>query len=57
MSDMGGLKANMKKTYVFMLLAGLSLAGAPLFTLGFWSKDAVFASVLGSAMRSRNHFS
>ena len=48
MSDMGGLKANMKKTYVFMLLAGLSLAGAPLFTLGFWSKDAVFASVLGS---------
>jgi NADH-quinone oxidoreductase subunit L len=48
MSDMGGLKANMKKTYVFMLLAGLSLAGAPLITLGFWSKDAVFASVLGS---------
>jgi NADH-quinone oxidoreductase subunit L len=48
MTDMGGLKANMKKTYVFMLLAGLSLAGAPLFTLGFWSKDAVFASVLGS---------
>ena len=48
MTDMGGLKANMKKTYVFMLLAGLSLAGAPLITLGFWSKDAVFASVLGS---------
>src|ERR687895_626465 len=48
MSDMGGLKTNMKKTYVFMLLAGLSLAGAPLFTLGFWSKDAVFASVLES---------
>ncbi len=48
MSDMGGLKKHMKKTYVFMLLAGLSLAGAPLFTLGFWSKDAVFASVLES---------
>jgi NADH-quinone oxidoreductase subunit L len=48
MTDMGGLKANMKKTYIFMLLAGLSLAGAPLITLGFWSKDAVFASVLGS---------
>src|SRR3712207_7839213 len=25
MSDMGGLKTNMKKTYVFMLLASLSL--------------------------------
>jgi len=48
MTDMGGLKANMKKTYIFMLLSGLSLAGAPLITLGFWSKDAVFASVLGS---------
>ena len=48
MTDMGGLKVHMKKTYVFMLLASLSLAGAPLFTLGFWSKDAVFAAVLES---------
>src|ERR671910_1352115 len=48
MSDMGGLKTQMKKTYVFMLLASLSLAAAPLFTLGFWSKDAIFASVLES---------
>src|ERR687889_632337 len=48
MSDMGSLKTHMKKTYVFMLLAGLSLAGAPLVTLGFWSKDAIFASVLES---------
>src|ERR671928_1571812 len=48
MTDMGGLKTNMKKTYVFMLLASLSLAGAPLFTSGFWSKDAIFASVLES---------
>ena len=48
MSDMGGLKTNMKKTYVFMLLASLSLAGAPLFTSGFWIKDAIFASVLES---------
>src|SRR5919205_892438 len=48
MNDMGGLKTHMKKTYVFMLLAGLSLAGAPLVTLGFWSKDAIFASVLES---------
>src|ERR671910_3765502 len=48
MTDMGGLKNKMKKTYVFMLLASLSLAAAPLFTLGFWSKDAIFASVLES---------
>lgn len=48
MNDMGGLRHHMKKTYVFMLLAGLSLAAAPLITLGFWSKDAVFASVLES---------
>src|SRR5215204_1283106 len=48
MNDMGGLRVHMKKTYVFMLLAGLSLAAAPLITLGFWSKDAVFASVLES---------
>src|ERR687898_1222896 len=48
MNDMGSLKTNMKKTYVFMLLASLSLAGATLFTSGFWSKDAIFASVLES---------
>src|SRR5215203_2406013 len=48
MNDMGGLKTHMKKTYVFMLLAALSLAAAPLITLGFWSKDAIFASVLES---------
>jgi len=48
MTDMGGLKTNMKKTYIFMLLAGLSLAAGPLVTIGFWSKDAVFASLLES---------
>jgi NADH-quinone oxidoreductase subunit L len=48
MTDMGGLKKHMRKTYIFMLLASLSLAGAPLFTSGFWSKDAIFASVLES---------
>ena len=48
MTDMGGLKKPMRKTYIFMLLASLSLAGAPLFTSGFWSKDAIFAAVLES---------
>ncbi len=48
MYDMGGLRKNMKKTYLFMLLASLSLASAPLITSGFWSKDAIFASLLES---------
>jgi NADH-quinone oxidoreductase subunit L len=48
MTDMGGLRKHMKKTYLFMLLASLSLAGAPLFTSGFWSKDAIFAATLES---------
>lgn len=46
--DMGGMRRYMKKTYIFMLLAGLSLAGAPLITSGFWSKDAIFASLIDS---------
>ena len=48
LGDMGGLRKQMPKTYIFMLLAALSLAGAPLFTSGFWSKDAIFAAVLES---------
>src|SRR5918996_1029697 len=48
MTDMGGLRKHMKKTYIFMMLSGLSLAGAPLITSGFWSKDAIFASLLES---------
>src|ERR671927_141154 len=48
LTDMGGMRRHMKKTYIFMMLAGLSLAGAPLITSGFWSKDAIFASVLES---------
>ena len=46
--DMGGMRKHMKKTYIFMMLAGLSLAGAPLITSGFWSKDAIFASLVES---------
>src|SRR5215210_4373596 len=48
MYDMGGLRKNMNKTFIFMLLSGLSLAGAPLITSGFWSKDAIFAALLES---------
>lgn len=48
MTDMGGLRKDMRKTFIFMSLSALSLAGAPLVTSGFWSKDAVFASLLES---------
>src|SRR6187200_1400584 len=48
MTDMGGLRSKMKKTYIFFLLASLSLASAPLITSGFWSKDAIFAALLES---------
>ena len=48
LTDMGGVRRHMKKTYIFMLLAGLSLAGAPLVTSGFWSKDSIFAATLES---------
>jgi NADH-quinone oxidoreductase subunit L len=48
MTDMGGLRKHMRKTYIFMLLAGLSLASAPLVTSGFWSKDAIFGAILES---------
>ena len=48
MTDMGGLRSKMKKTFLFMMMAGLSLAAAPFITSGFWSKDAIIASVLES---------
>jgi NADH-quinone oxidoreductase subunit L len=48
MTDMGGLRKYMKKTYVFMWAAGLGLMGAPFITTGFWSKDAIFAAVYES---------
>ena len=48
MTDMGGLRSKMKKTFLFMMMAGLSLAAAPFITSGFWSKDAILASILES---------
>lgn len=48
MTEMGGLRKHMRKTYIAMMAAALSLAGAPIITSGFWSKDAIFASILES---------
>lgn len=48
MTDMGGLRKHMRKTFVFMWAAGLGLMGAPFITTGFWSKDSIFAAVYES---------
>lgn len=48
MTDMGGLRKHMKKTYAFMWAAGLGLMGAPFITTGFWSKDAIFGALYES---------
>lgn len=42
-TEMGGLKKYMPRTYWTMLIGALSLAGFPLFS-GFWSKDEVLGS-------------
>src|SRR5579884_3485121 len=44
MREMGGLRTKMPGTFWAMTLAGLSLAGFPLFS-GFWSKDAIVGAV------------
>jgi NADH-quinone oxidoreductase subunit L len=44
MSDMGGLRRHMPRTYVTFVIGALALAG--IFPLsGFWSKDEILASI------------
>jgi NADH-quinone oxidoreductase subunit L len=43
MLHMGGLRKSMPLTYVTFLAGGLSLAGFPLLTAGFWSKDEILS--------------
>jgi NADH-quinone oxidoreductase subunit L len=43
MMNMGGLRKTMPVTFYTFLLGGLSLAGFPLLTAGFWSKDEILA--------------
>jgi NADH-quinone oxidoreductase subunit L len=44
---MGGLRDALPRTYVFMLIGSLALAGIFPFA-GFWSKDSILASALAS---------
>ena len=43
MRNMGGLKDRIPVTWWAFLAGGMSLAGFPLFTAGFWSKDEILA--------------
>ncbi len=43
MRNMGGLREQMPYTFYTFLIGGLSLAGFPLLTAGFWSKDEILA--------------
>jgi NADH-quinone oxidoreductase subunit L len=50
MRAMGGLAGRMPLTFITFLAGGLSLAGFPLLTAGFWSKDGILsAASRGSA--------
>ncbi len=40
-NKMGGLKTKMRSTYWTFLIAAAGLAGFPLITAGFWTKDAI----------------
>ena len=43
MLNMGGLRSKMPRTFWTFLIGGFALAGFPLITAGFWSKDEIFA--------------
>jgi NADH-quinone oxidoreductase subunit L len=43
MRNMGGLFRRMPKTGITFLLGGVALAGFPIVTAGFWSKDEILA--------------
>jgi len=47
MDDMGGLKKDMRITFIAMVVGAASLSGIPPFS-GFWSKDAVLEVALKS---------
>ena len=48
MFRMGGLARKMPVTFVTFLIGGLALAGFPLITAGFWSKDAILSATFGN---------
>ncbi len=49
MFRMGGLARKMPATFLTFTIGGLALAGFPLITAGFWSKDAVLSAAYSPA--------
>ncbi len=49
MFNMGGLRQKMPITFWTFLIGGFALAGFPLITAGFWSKDEILAEAFGHA--------
>jgi NADH-quinone oxidoreductase subunit L len=49
MRNMGGLRHKMPVTFWTFAIGGLALAGFPLLTAGFWSKDEIFADAWAHA--------
>jgi NADH-quinone oxidoreductase subunit L len=47
MFNMGGLSRKMPLTFWTFLIGGFALAGFPLVTAGFWSKDEILADAFG----------
>lgn len=48
MFNMGGLRKKMPITFWTFLIGGFALAGFPLVTSGFWSKDEILAEAWGN---------
>jgi len=48
MFNMGGLKDKMPLTFWTFLIGGFALAGFPLVTAGFWSKDEILADAFAN---------
>jgi NADH-quinone oxidoreductase subunit L len=52
MRNMGGLWRRMPVTATTFLIGGMSLAGLPLITAGFWSKDEIFADAVNMSNKT-----
>jgi NADH-quinone oxidoreductase subunit L len=48
MFNMGGLRKKMPITFWTFLIGGMALAGFPVITAGFWSKDEIFSETFGN---------
>jgi len=47
MLNMGGLRRRMPWTFATFVVGGLALAGFPIVTAGFWSKDEILSAAFG----------